>query len=236
MVSPVTSPLDTKNNEIFDRINGNLPEQQAPGSVQAIQDRFLKLLTTQLSTQDPLSPMDNGQITSQFAQLTQASGIHKLNETMQALSNTYASSQALMAANTIGRHVMVSGNQLTKREEGKDIQAAFKLDSYADAVSIKVKDANGNVVDTIQLAGRLPPGMKDFSWDGMGENNKSLPTGVYTFEVEASLSGTEANKTVGATPYMLQSINSVAFNPNSEPELVLSNGSRVALANVQQLF
>ena len=33
------------------------------------QYRFLKLLVTQLKNQDPLSPMDNAQLTSQIAQI-----------------------------------------------------------------------------------------------------------------------------------------------------------------------
>ena len=32
------------------------------------QDRFLKLLVTQMKNQDPLNPLDNAQVTSQSAQ------------------------------------------------------------------------------------------------------------------------------------------------------------------------
>ena len=45
------------------------------------QDRFLKLLVTQMKNQDPLNPMDNAQVTSQMAQLSTVSGIDKLNAT-----------------------------------------------------------------------------------------------------------------------------------------------------------
>jgi flagellar basal-body rod modification protein FlgD len=33
------------------------------------EDRFLKLLVAQMNNQDPLSPMDNAQVTSQLAQI-----------------------------------------------------------------------------------------------------------------------------------------------------------------------
>jgi flagellar basal-body rod modification protein FlgD len=49
------------------------------------QDRFLKLLTTQLKNQDPLNPMDNAQMTSQLAQISTVDGIEKLNATLQKL-------------------------------------------------------------------------------------------------------------------------------------------------------
>ena len=50
-----------------------------------IQDRFLKLLVTQLKNQDPLNPLDNAQITSQLSQISTVSGIEKLNATLQGL-------------------------------------------------------------------------------------------------------------------------------------------------------
>ena len=47
-----------------------------------IQDRFPKLLTTQLKNQDPLNPLDNAQMTSQLAQINTISGIEKMNTTL----------------------------------------------------------------------------------------------------------------------------------------------------------
>lgn len=43
-----------------------------------IQDRFLKLLVTQMKNQDPLNPLDNAQVTSQLAQINTVNGIEKL--------------------------------------------------------------------------------------------------------------------------------------------------------------
>ena len=50
----------------------------AASSAAGTQDRFLKLLVTQMKNQDPLNPMDNAQVTSQMAQLSTVSGIDKL--------------------------------------------------------------------------------------------------------------------------------------------------------------
>src|SRR5687768_12736196 len=50
------------------------------------QDRFLKLLVTQMKNQDPLNPLDNAQVTTQLAQINTVSGIEKLNSTVQGLS------------------------------------------------------------------------------------------------------------------------------------------------------
>ena len=51
----------------------------AATSATDIQDRFLTLLVTQLKNQDPLSPMDNAQITTQLSQISTVSGIDNRN-------------------------------------------------------------------------------------------------------------------------------------------------------------
>ncbi|HEY4958521.1 MAG TPA: flagellar hook capping FlgD N-terminal domain-containing protein, partial [Caldimonas sp.] len=52
-------------------------------------DRFLKLLVAQMQNQDPLSPMDNAQVTSQMAQINTVTGIDQLNTTVQGLSSQF---------------------------------------------------------------------------------------------------------------------------------------------------
>jgi flagellar basal-body rod modification protein FlgD len=45
------------------------------------QDRFLKLLVSQLKNQDPLNPLDNAQVTTQLAQISTVTGLEQLNAT-----------------------------------------------------------------------------------------------------------------------------------------------------------
>ena len=58
------------------------------------QSNFLKLLTEQLKNQDPLSPMDNAQMTSQLAQISTVDGIEKLNTTLTAMLSGSQSGEA----------------------------------------------------------------------------------------------------------------------------------------------
>src|SRR5438445_4766616 len=76
------------------------------------QDRFLKLLVTQLQNQDPLSPMDNAELTSQIAQINTVSGINTLNTTVQGLSSPFLQMQSLQGASLVGKNVIVPGNKL----------------------------------------------------------------------------------------------------------------------------
>src|SRR5512134_2083155 len=84
----------------------NAASTNATGAASASEeaaDRFLTLLVTQLRNQDPLNPLDNAQVTTQLAQLSTVSGINKLNETVAALSASFAAGQYLQAVGLVGR-------------------------------------------------------------------------------------------------------------------------------------
>ena len=76
------------------------------------QNRFLKLLVTQLKNQDPLNPLDNAQMTSQLAQMSTVSGIEKLNSTLSGLVDSLGNSQTMQASAMIGKKVLVPGNKM----------------------------------------------------------------------------------------------------------------------------
>jgi flagellar basal-body rod modification protein FlgD len=94
-------------------------------TAQESSDRFLRLLVTQMQNQDPLSPMDNAQVTSQMAQINTVSGIEKLNETINGMLGQFTQMQALQGAALVGRDVLVQGNEL-EVADGK-ATAAFEL-------------------------------------------------------------------------------------------------------------
>ena len=125
------------------------------------QDRFLKLLVTQLQNQDPLSPMDNAQLTSQLAQINTVSGIATLNTSVQALSGRFLQMQSLQGAALIGKDVVVPGNKLDIADGTG--QGGFELTSAADAVKVEVLSPAGRVLDTLNL-GAQSSGTHSFDW------------------------------------------------------------------------
>lgn len=65
-------------------------------------DEFLKLLITQLSNQDPTSPMEDTQFISQMAQFSSLEQMTNMNKSFESLASMVNFSQA---NNTIGRTV-----------------------------------------------------------------------------------------------------------------------------------
>jgi len=171
--------------DIYASLNGT-SSTSSTTATEDPQDRFLKLLVTQLKNQDPLNPLDNAQMTSQLAQMSTVSGIEKLNTTLNSLVNDLGNSQSMQAASMIGKSVLVPGSQLAL-SNGQAF-AGVNLASAADQVTVKILDSAGNVVQSQSLGAR-DAGVFNIGWDGSTESGTTAADGTYKFEVTASQGG-----------------------------------------------
>lgn len=151
------------------------------------QTRFLKLLTAQLRNQDPMNPMDNAQMTSQLAQLETASGIERLNTTLNSLVDSLGESQSMQAAGLIGKNVMVPGTQLSLVKG--EAYAGFNLSKAADNVKVHIYNSAGTELQVEDL-GAQKAGVMNFAWDGKLSDGTTATDGTYKFKVEATQGGT----------------------------------------------
>lgn len=189
------------------------------------EQRFLKLLVTQLNNQDPLNPLDNAELTSQLAQMSTVSGIEQLNAALGALIAQGGSGQVLQAASLIGRDVLVPTDELSL-QDGTPSAFAIEAAGNADAVGVDIVDAAGRVVRHMDL-GALPAGVHQLSWDGLDDDGAPAAAGSYGVRVGASLGGAP----VGSEALVLRRVQSVAQGPYGI-SLDTGNGS-TALAAVR---
>lgn len=193
-------------------------------SVQAQQDRFLKLLVTQMKNQDPLNPMDNAEITSQMAQLSTVTGIEKLNQTLAA----FTKAQAFQSVDMIGHYVLAPGEHMDLAS-GVGL-AGIELAAPADAVAVKIFDGNGKLVRTLNL-GDLDSGVNAFTWDGKKDDGTVAADGSYSFAVTA----TRAGDAVTATRLAVGKVQSVLMD-DVGPALSVSGMGLVDLDDVRQVL
>lgn len=80
------------------------------GSVQSknLSENFMQLLVAQLKNQDPLSPMDNAQMTSQLAQLNSLEQLTKIGDLLASQAGTSSLSTLSQAASALGKTAEVS--------------------------------------------------------------------------------------------------------------------------------
>ncbi len=152
------------------------------------QEQFLELLTTQLTHQDPLKPMENGEFLGQMAQFSTVSGIQDLQASFKEFASSISSDQALQAASLVGRQVLAPSSE-GLLAAGGTISGRFELPASTSEVKLKIVDAlSGEVVRTVGL-GDQAAGEVAFEWDGMTSDGEFADPGLYRVEVEANIDG-----------------------------------------------
>ncbi|EXJ16905.1 flagellar hook assembly protein FlgD [Imhoffiella purpurea] len=163
------------------------PAKPKTGDRELGQEEFLNLMITQMTNQDPMSPMENTDFIAQMAQFSSLTGIQELTTAFETLSQSLLQGQALQAASLVGRDVLIP-SETADLEEGEGINGAIMLDSSALDVTVSIKDSAGQLVRTLDL-GTLSAGVQDFAWDGYTEDGELAPEGTYSFEIVGQVDG-----------------------------------------------
>lgn len=160
-----------------------------PKSTSLGQADFLKLMTTQMTHQDPSSPMTNGDFITQMAQFGTVSGIQSLQNSFSSFASSITDSQALQATSLVGRQVAAPGTQGLLAVGGK-ITGDVNLSGSSPNVKVQITDsATKQVVQTVDL-GAQETGTVPFTWDGLNSNGVMASPGVYNIEATATIDGT----------------------------------------------
>jgi len=226
MATAVNSTTNSTSS-LINSINGSSGSTKTT-TADEMQTRFLNLLVTQLKNQDPLNPMDNSQMTTQLSQISTVSGIEKLNSTLEKLLGSYSGTQTMQAAAMIGKTVLTAGTELQLGESGA--VGGVTLDSAADKVTITIKDAAGNTVQTQNL-GSQAAGTVNFAWDGKSDAGVDLADGKYSFSVKAM----QGDSDVVSTALQAGTVNAVTLAKDGL-SLQLANGKTASYTDVKQIM
>ncbi|CAD6523359.1 flagellar hook assembly protein FlgD [Paraburkholderia sabiae] len=195
-----------------------------------LQNTFLQLLIAQMKNQDPTSPMDSSQMTSQLAQINTVTGIGQLNTSLTSLASQLTTSQQTQAANLISSTVLAPGNGFSVAS-GKATGFGVTLASDATDVQVTVKNSAGQIVNTIDL-GKQSAGTIPIGWTPVDKSGNALPDGNYTF----TASSTTANGTGAPATLSAATVQGIIKQPDGSPGLVLSNGKTVGLTSVAAII
>lgn len=232
-MASTSSTLATGNTvpqSLLDTMNGTSSSSSgtsSAGSTGDLQNTFLKLLVTQLKNQDPTNPMDSSQMTSQLAQINTVTGISQLNTTLSSLASQISANQSAQTSLLIGQSVLVPGN-MAAVSSGASPGFGVTLANAVSDLKITIKDAAGNVVNTVNL-GAQPAGTIPISWKPTDSAGNTLPDGTYTISAAGKLSsGADAT---GVSTLSGQQVMSVVLQ-NGKQGLLLQNGTTVDTTSV----
>jgi len=170
-------------------------------------DEFLKLLMTQLSAQDPMSPMDATQFTAQLSQFASLEQQSNTNSKLDDLISISGASNSANAVSLLGKEVRMVNNKIKG-----PAKVAYELETEAANVQLEVRDKDKRVVKTItDLSGAK--GLHDV-------NIKDLEPGDYTINIAAK----DGNRReVNAQISTIDRVKSVSFIGNV-PQLSMESG------------
>jgi flagellar basal-body rod modification protein FlgD len=202
----------------------NSSSSSAASSVsgQLDENAFLKLMTTQLQTQDPESPTDSSQMVAQLAQFSQVAGISEMNDSLKNITSLLTANNSRIgdASNWIGRAALVNSPIATPLGDGT-YAGQISLPSDASNVSVSLVDSTGATVNT-QTLGAQSKGNVNFMWNGKDANGNQVATGPLKIVVNA----TGANGAITPTTAAWTTITSVQSPASgSDTQLVTPLGN-----------
>lgn len=147
------------------------------------QNDFLRLMTTQLTTQDPFNPVDNTQMVAQMAQFSQVAGIAEINQSLKTLVAGMGPGR-LADASWIGRSVLAETDTATPLKDGS-YGGELILPEAVDKLTVAYVDAGGVVVREESFGAR-GAGAVPFAWNGKNAAGETVASGPLKIVVTAT--------------------------------------------------
>jgi len=218
--------------EAYKGLGVSTVDTAAPKKKSLGQEQFLKLMTTQMTHQDPTKPMQNGEFLTQMAQFGTVSGIQDLQQSFKNFSASISSAQALQtAASLVGRTVSALSDQGLLAAGGK-IKGTVDLPASSSNVNVKILDPVTGEVIAIKSLGGHSAGPVSFVWDGMDSKGKLAHPGVYKVQVEASIDGIN---TV-LQPEIQARVESISMNNGNALQIKLVGLGTISYNQIKQIL
>lgn len=141
-------------------------------------DMFLRLLTTQMQNQDPLSPADSTEYTAQLATF---SGVEQQVETNDLLRDLQASFASMNMGQLSGWIGMEARAEMPVNFTGQSTTLQVSPNTLADRLELVVRNTAGDIVASTPAVLSDEP----FTWDGLDDNGTPLPHDMYTLSVQS---------------------------------------------------
>lgn len=183
---------------------------------------FLKLMTTQLQEQDPLSPMDSTEYLSQLASFSTVEQQTLTNKYLESLNLSMGALGMVQVASWVGNEARAAMPALV--EGGADITLSPQVAEGADRAVLVVKDAEGTVVSRVDL----PVAGGDFTWSPQDMTGTDLPDGLYTLTVENYTDGEQGEDTAVELYGRITEVQGIS----GDMELLFEGGRKVSVSNV----
>ena len=197
--------------------------EQASTQLSQTFDDFLRLLTTQLKNQDPISPIESTEFTNQLVAFSQVEQQIASNDKLDQLIELESNGRFGDGLSYLGREVEVIGNEFAF--DGGPVKMGYGMPPDAQVGIIEIRNAAGGVVH-IEEASRQT-GRNEYVWDGETTLGTDAPPGDYSISIRAT---NAAGEPVDVPTFVRGRVDGVEnLDGNS---ILLVNGNPVDMADV----
>jgi flagellar basal-body rod modification protein FlgD len=141
------------------------------------QDSFLTILVAQLTHQDPLSPMEDTDMTSQLAQFSSLEQLTNINTNIQALGSSMEHADLLNSVSFIGKDVKADGYNISI-DDGDVSTIYYGFGEPVTGIMMSIYDKDGAIIRSVEL-GSKEAGTYQYTWDGKDDDGNPQPDGTY---------------------------------------------------------
>ena len=221
----LNSSILTSNQYRTQQNSGALTEQDLG------RDAFLKLLTTQLTNQSPLDPMDNEAFVAQLAQFSSVEGIKGMQASLENMVSGMRQEQMVSGANLVGKKVVIEGGSFIGGNNEESV-GTVNLSGDAESLTFNIYDsATGELVYS-ETKRDIDAGPRSLAWDGKTNDGSVLPYGAYTMTATAQIDGEVTPLQVTTTA----EVKSVKWNPQLQQlSLEIAEGVYIPLGAVERI-
>ncbi len=139
---------------------------------------FLQMLMTQLKNQDPTSPMDTNQFTTELVQFSSVEQQISTNSNLAQLIQLTQGDTIIQSSSLLGKGVAVQSASLPLQNGTGAVQFTA---AAGQKIVVNVSDSKGALQKTTQFA--AVQGTNNWIWDGTNNVGNPLPDGVYQVAV-----------------------------------------------------
>lgn len=187
-------------------------------------ETFLKMLTAQMQNQDPLNPIESTDYAVQLATFSSVEQQVLTNDLLKDLGTQIGGNSLAEYAGWVG---MQAGTNEAAYFDNTPIELLPTPATGADSMTIKIKDAAGDVVQSIQM----DPTNDVLAWGGSGDDGTPFDPGFYSFELESyqggALMGTSKIQTYSPIIEARADVSGTTF--------ILKGGTEVSANDIQAL-
>ena len=139
---------------------------------------FLQLLMTQLQNQDPISPLDTNEFTSELVQFSQVEQQVNTNSSLTQLIQLTQAGEVMQGSQMTGKQVTLSSNQVPLQNGQGIVQFTAPA---SEPVAITISSSTGATIYNGTL--NATQGVNTWTWNGTDNSGDTLPDGAYNVAV-----------------------------------------------------